>query len=235
MEFAPGGAGELWIQAEFADGKRLSGPVRTGQAQFTLFHPDRLPLADLFSSYFRLGVHHIAIGWDHLLFLTGLLLGVHYLAPLLAGVTSFTLAHTVSLAATLLWGLSFPPPAVEVLIALSIVLVARQRLRDRTGQPSSPLRLSAVAFGFGLVHGLGFAAALRHLGVPGQQLAWALAAFNLGVEFGQLLFVAGLFPLLRLWQRRVHAPSAWADLPAWGLGVAGACLTLERFASWSIH
>lgn len=230
FQFPADFSAELWIEAEYADGRHFSGPVRKTEAEFLLFHPDRLPLFLLFTSYIRLGVEHILIGWDHLLFLTALLLGMPSLRPLLAAITAFTLAHSLSLAVTLLGEWQFPPAAVEVLIALSIVLVAREQVRSPTRQASTAFHLAAVTFGFGLVHGLGFATALRELGVPNQHLHWALAAFNVGVEFGQFVFVAALVPVLFLWQRHVSSRTAWRDLPGWAVGIAGALLTLERLA-----
>ncbi len=227
-------AAELWVRAEFFDGKPVAGPVPAERLEFWLFHPERLPLARIVPLYVRLGIGHILEGWDHLLFLFGLLLGVTRLAAVAGAVTAFTAAHTLSLAATSVRVLHFSQPIVEILIALSIVLVARERMREGTLTSASYRRTVALAFAFGLVHGLGFSGALRELGVPQQSLLWALAAFNVGVEVGQLGFVIALLPLLALWQRAAAGRALLGRFPAFAVGVAGAYWTLTRaVALWS--
>ena len=130
------------------------------------------------------GVHHIAIGPDHILFVLGLLLLGGGMARVLGVVTSFTLAHSLTLAVAAL-GL-VPGRVVEPLIALSIVGVAFETLRARAGVPD---RRRWLAFGFGLVHGFGFASVLAEFGLPRAALGHALAAFNVGVELGQAAIV----------------------------------------------
>lgn len=159
-----------------------------------------------FTNYFGLGVDHILNGLDHLLFILALLLLIRKPGPLVAAITSFTIAHSVSLAAATLGWVVVPAPAVEAIVAFSIVVLATELAR----QPDTGLRLTerwpwTVAFLFGLLHGLGFASALLELGLPKSDIPLALLAFNLGVEAGQLMFVAatlaaGLF-LSRLFQR----------------------------------
>ncbi len=187
--------------------------------------------------YVALGVEHIATGYDHLAFLLALLLALASngtragLRPALAVVTSFTLAHSITLA---LAALGLVRPAVryvESTIALSIALVAAVdlvgALRERASRaPKAALR-AALGFGFGLVHGLGFAGALGELGLPRRAMVRALAAFNVGVELGQLCVAGLVFPLLgavaswlagrpRAYDRRVLAPIS-AALVALGL------------------
>jgi hydrogenase/urease accessory protein HupE len=141
--------------------------------------------------YTRLGVEHIVTGFDHLLFVVALALLVRRGPQLVATVTAFTIAHSLSLALTVLGVVRVPSPPVEASIALSIVLVCAECLR-----PDDSLTRRApwvVAFAFGLLHGLGFAAALLDLGVPEQHLPGALFFFNVGVELGQLAILAVVF------------------------------------------
>jgi hydrogenase/urease accessory protein HupE len=145
--------------------------------------------------YLRFGVEHILTGYDHLLFLAALVFLVRSLAALLATITAFTLAHSLTLAATALGYLSLPAAPVEAAIALSIVLVASECLRPHDSLVRKFPWL--VAFVFGLLHGLGFAGALLEIGLPERHLALALFCFNLGVELGQLAAIAGI-GLLRM-------------------------------------
>ncbi|MEM6578027.1 MAG: HupE/UreJ family protein [Pseudomonadota bacterium] len=174
------------------------------EASFVI--PPRQGVLARFADYFSLGVDHILSGLDHLLFVFALLLLIRKPGPLVAAITSFTIAHSVSLAAATLGWIVVPAPVVEAVVALSIVVLAAE-----LAQPSDQgLRLTerwpwTVAFLFGLLHGLGFASALLELGLPQTDIPLALFAFNVGVEAGQLLFVgailAGGFLLARLLRR----------------------------------
>jgi hydrogenase/urease accessory protein HupE len=155
-----------------------------------------------FRSYLRLGVEHILTGYDHLLFLFGLLLVCRRVKTVAAIVTCFTLAHSVTLALAALDVVSLPPRLVESLIAASIVFVGVENIV----RGEEPRGRSVLTFGFGLVHGLGFAGALREtgLGTFGTSIVGPLLGFNLGVELGQLVVSAVLFGLL--WRlRRIPA------------------------------
>jgi len=138
--------------------------------------------------YTVLGVEHILSGIDHLMFVVGLLFLVGLNRRLVGTITAFTAAHSLTLAASALGLLTLRSPPVEACIALSIVLVCAEALRDR--QTLARRWPALVAFLFGLVHGLGFAGALKDIGLPQQNITVALLGFNLGVEAGQLLVVA---------------------------------------------
>jgi len=144
------------------------------------------------ASFFRLGVEHILTGYDHLLFLAALLLRGGRFWSLLKIVTAFTIAHSVTLALAVLGVVAVPERLVESAIALSIVWVALENL----ARAKAPSRRWLVSFAFGLVHGFGFASALRPLSLPAARLAWALFGFNLGVEAGQAMVVLLLLPVL---------------------------------------
>jgi hydrogenase/urease accessory protein HupE len=165
---------------------------------------------DVAATYLVLGVEHILLGVDHLLFVLALLLIVSGARRLVATVTAFTIAHSITLAAATLGLVRVPIAPVEAAIALSIVFVAVEILRVQQGRPS--LTSDApwmVAFVFGLLHGFGFASALSEVGLPGAHIPMALLFFNLGVELGQLLFVAAILSL-RAILRRLTRPPVWA-------------------------
>lgn len=176
--------------------------------------------------WFLLGIEHILTGIDHLLFVFALVLLVHGLGPLLRTVTAFTLAHSLTLALATLGWVRLPPAPVEALIAASIVLVAAEALR-----PAATRRPWRVAFAFGLLHGFGFAGALGVLGVPQGQVPLALVFFNLGVEAGQIGFLALVLPLLAL--ARHHGPwPSWARAaPAYAIGTIAMLWFFERLVA----
>ena len=150
--------------------------------------PGRIEIA---RTYALLGVGHILGSFDHLLFVLSLCLLVSGTRRLLATITAFTLAHSITLALATLGVLRLPGPPVEATIALSIIFVAVELVRDREGRPGlAASRPWIVAFAFGLLHGLGFAGALAEVGLPPNAIPTALLFFNLGVEVGQVLFVA---------------------------------------------
>lgn len=145
------------------------------------------------TTYLRLGVEHILFGFDHLLFVLALVILVRDWRRVAITVTAFTVAHSFTLAAATLGFVNVAGPPVEAAIALSIVLVAAEIVNARRGRPSLTARRPwLVAFGFGLLHGLGFAGALAEVGLPHHAIPVALLFFNLGVEIGQLAFVAAV-------------------------------------------
>jgi hypothetical protein len=150
-------------------------------------------------TYFKLGVEHILLGFDHLLFVMALLFLVDGWRRLTATITAFTIAHSLTLAASTFGWVQVPQAPVEAVIALSIMFVAVEILHRHRGRTGIAIRQPwIVAFVFGLLHGLGFAGALREVGLPDDAIPVALAFFNLGVEAGQLLFVAAVFLLFWL-------------------------------------
>ncbi|MCE8537877.1 HupE/UreJ family protein [Ruegeria pomeroyi] len=153
--------------------------------------PENSGMLGVAAGYFMLGVDHILKGVDHLLFVLMLLFLIRDWRPLLAAVTSFTVAHSISLAAASLGWIVVPSPPVEAIVALSIAFLAAEQLHHRRDLPGLTLRYPwTVAFAFGLLHGLGFARALLDVGLPERDVPLALLAFNLGVEAGQVLFIA---------------------------------------------
>lgn len=146
--------------------------------------------------YTGLGVEHILLGFDHLLFVAALVMLVANVRALVWTITSFTIAHSITLALVTLDVISVPRPPVEAFIALSIMFVAVEIVRQKQGRPSLASRKPwLVAFAFGLLHGLGFASALAEIGLPQNNIPLALLFFNVGVEIGQLIFVGALLAL----------------------------------------
>jgi hydrogenase/urease accessory protein HupE len=194
----------------------------------------------VFASYFALGVDHILKGIDHLLFVLMLLFLIRGWRRLLGAVTAFTVAHSLSLGAASLGLIVVPAPPVEAIVALSIAFLAAELLHP----PGAEKRLTerypwAVAFAFGLLHGLGFARALLEIGLPKGDVPLALLAFNLGVEAGQILFIvvvltlgaalARLYPAARS-QLAPGAPGLRAL--AYGVGALAAFWVVERVAGF---
>jgi HupE / UreJ protein len=222
-----------------------------GETHTRLLSPDESrwrppPLATrsgVAAQYVALGARHIAEGIDHLLFLACLLLLARTPRRVLITVTGFTLAHSVTLALSALDVVRLPTPPVEAAIALSVVFVASELAQaPRAGAPPSLTRRAPmlVSSSFGLLHGFGFASALREVGLPQTEIPTALLAFNLGVELGQLVFVAAAFALAALAQRvareRGSAFSRLARIEraaAYGVGCLAAYWTIGRIATFS--
>lgn len=178
-------------------------------------------------TYGLLGLEHILSGIDHLLFVLSLLFLVGFRRRLLVTVTLFTIAHSLTLAASALGALTLRSPPVEAVIALSIVLVSAEALSQKD---TLTRRWPAiVAFVFGLVHGLGFAGALKDIGLPEQHANIALLTFNLGVEAGQLM-VIGLAWLLVLAVRRLTWMATARRIVLYVIGSVSVFWTLSRLA-----
>jgi hydrogenase/urease accessory protein HupE len=150
-------------------------------------------------TYLQLGVEHILSGVDHLLFVLALLFLVGSWRRLVATVTAFTVAHSITLAAATLGLVHVAQAPVEATIALSVVFVAAEILHVAQGKPGLTARAPwVVAFVFGLLHGFGFAGALRQIGLPEKDVPLALLFFNVGVETGQLIFIVAVVSLFSI-------------------------------------
>jgi hydrogenase/urease accessory protein HupE len=184
---------DVMVRITYLDGDARSHILRPSQTSLDLTDP-----GPALAGYFVLGVEHLLLGLDHILFVIGLVLFIHSPWMLVKTVTSFTVAHSVTLALSVLGLVTLPAGPVEAVIALSILYLARELMLPEANR--SPLTRSApwlMAFAFGLLHGFGFAGALSDIGLPREQLATSLLLFNLGIEAGQLLVVAVL--LLGAW------------------------------------
>ena len=195
-------------------------------------------------TYLVLGVEHILLGIDHLLFVLALLILVKGWRRLVGTITAFTLAHSITLAAATLGFVSVPGPPVEAVIALSIVFVACEIVHRRQGRSGLTERWPwVVAFTFGLLHGFGFAGALHEVGLPQNAIPLALLLFNVGVELGQLLFIASVMAALtgaafigrRLSQLGIDPKPAYAaseSVAAYAIGSVAAFWLIDRTLSF---
>jgi len=181
-------------------------------------------------AYFRLGVEHILLGVDHLLFVLGLLLIVDNRRTLIETITAFTVAHSFTLAVATLGYASAPLPPLNAAIALSILCLGPEIARKWRGETSLAVRFPyLVAFGFGLLHGFGFASGLTTTGIPSSEIPSALLFFNVGVEVGQLAFVFLVIALQRSFRVvEMRWPPLIARAPAYAVGVCGAYWTIDR-------
>lgn len=185
-------------------------------------------------TYTVLGVEHILLGIDHLLFILALILITKGGWRLVKTVTAFTVSHSLTLTAATLGWVNVPPPPVEAVIALSIVFVAVEIIRQHRGKEGITARHPwVVAFSFGLMHGLGFAGALSEVGLPAKHISTALLFFSIGVETGHLLFVAVVLALIAL-IRRVRIPlPRWTELvPPYAIGTIAMFWVIQRVSAF---
>ncbi|HWQ92542.1 MAG TPA: HupE/UreJ family protein [Clostridia bacterium] len=185
-------------------------------------------------TYTVLGVEHILMGIDHLLFVLALLIITGGGWRMVKAVTAFTVAHSITLTLATLGYLHIPQPPVEAAIALSIVFVAAEIVRERRGVSGITARAPwVVAFTFGLMHGLGFASGLSEAGLPAAHIPTALLFFSIGVEVGHLLFVGVALSLIALMRRVRFVVPRWAELvPPYAIGALAMFWVIQRAASF---
>jgi hypothetical protein len=219
---------DVLVRIRTADGAVRTARLTPSSLRFTV--PAHASPLMVISAYVGLGIEHILFGVDHLLFVLGLLLLVRDRWMLLKTSTSFTAAHSITLAAATLGHIDVPAPPLNAAIALSIFFLGVEVVRSWRGEASLARRRPwLVAFAFGLLHGLGFASGLLSLGLPQGDIPAALFFFNIGVEVGQLLFVVGLLLLARAFRLlEIRWPRAAAALPAYAVGTLGAYWTIDR-------
>ena len=218
------------VRVYWLDGQTRVYTMTSGRPTARLYGSadDRRGMGEIASAYTVLGVEHILSGYDHLMFVFALLFLVGFNRRLVWTITAFTAAHSVTLALAALGLLTLRSPPVEATIALSIVLVAGEALhKEATIARRWP---ALVAFLFGLVHGLGFAGALRDIGLPQNHLPVALLTFNVGVELGQLLVVGVAYAV---WRTLARWPKfAVARAPAlYVIGSVAAYWSIGRIVS----
>jgi hydrogenase/urease accessory protein HupE len=223
---------DVLLLIQLQDGTQHSAILRPSSPQFTIpLEASKLQVA---GDYWRLGTIHILEGVDHLLFVLALLLIVVGFKQLLTAVTAFTVAHSITLVLATLGVVHVPAAPTEAIIALSILFLATEIVHQRDGQFSLTEKYPwVVAFAFGLFHGLGFAGALSEIGVPQHEVPLALFMFNVGVETGQLLFIAVVLSLVAVLKKLSFTvpQGAWRLLP-YGIGSVAAFWTIERVVSF---
>jgi hydrogenase/urease accessory protein HupE len=221
---------DVLLRIDYLDGSASNQRLTPDVPVVTI--PVRPATFDVIETYLVLGVEHILLGIDHLLFVLALLLLVRGAGRLIATVTAFTVAHSITLGAATLGLVHVPSAPVEAIIALSILFLAAELARRRSDGAREDLTTRfpwLVAFAFGLLHGFGFAGALSEIGVPEQAVPLALLFFNVGVELGQLVFIAGVFGLGWLVRASaVRVPTVWRTAVAYGIGSVAAFWAVER-------
>ena len=221
---------DVLVRVEMLDGRRWT----------TIVHPSQ-PWVEITAAQTRLevmgtfilqGIRHILFGADHMLFVLGLLLIVKDRWMLLKTITAFTVAHSITLAIATLGYAEAPVLPLNAAIALSILFLGPEIVRSWHGETSFTIRHPwVVAFAFGLLHGFGFASALTSAGLPKAELPIALLSFNVGVEIGQLSFVALVLLLERAFRILEVRWPRWAEaLPGYTVGSLGAFWTVQRLA-----
>jgi hydrogenase/urease accessory protein HupE len=219
---------DVIVRVHHADGRLESHLLKPMNPSVTL--GTRTTARQRAGAYLRLGVEHILLGVDHLLFVLGLLLIVGDRWMLVKTITSFTLAHSITLAIATLGYASAPLPPLNAAIALSILFLGPEIVKRWRGETSLTIRRPwIVAFAFGLLHGFGFASGLTTMGLPHAEIPLALLLFNVGVEIGQVFFVALIAALERAFRTlEIRWPRVVEMLPGYAVGSLGAYWTIQR-------
>ncbi len=217
------------VKIRWLDGQASTHTLSVGQPRVRLFGSadDERGMGEIAWSYTTLGIDHILTGLDHLLFVVALLFLVGFNRRLVWTITAFTVAHSLTLGLSAMGWLALRSPPVEAVIALSILLVAAEALHRR--ETLARRWPALVAFGFGLIHGLGFAGAIKDIGLPEQHVLLALLTFNLGVEIGQLLMVFAAWVLWRVLAKLPRLDQA-RTLALYAMGAVAAYWTWLRVA-----
>lgn len=221
---------DVLVRIALADGRVVSRLLRPDAPSFTFTAETAGPAA---GGYFVLGVEHILFGIDHLLFVFALVIIVRGVGLLVKTITAFTIAHSITLALATIGVVHIPSAPVEAVIALSIVFVAAEIVRSQRGRHGLTERAPWLVAGlFGLLHGFGFAGALSEVGLPQNDIPLALLFFNVGVEAGQLAFVAVVLAIIALLRRTTVTFPRWTSLvPPYAVGSLAMFWVIERTAA----
>jgi hydrogenase/urease accessory protein HupE len=220
------------LRIQLIDGSMHTTVLRPDSPSFLI--PEKASKSKVAGSYLMLGIEHILGGFDHLLFVLGLLLIVRSTRLLIKTITSFTLAHSVTLAMATLGFVYVPQAPVEAVIALSIIFLATELSKQHRGETGLTTKAPwLVALCFGLLHGFGFAGALTEVGLPKTDIPLALLFFNVGVEVGQLMFVAGVLVVTWLIKKMKFRWPVWVEhAPAYAIGSLAAFWFIQRTVSF---
>ena len=221
---------DVLVRVEMLDGRKWTTIVHPSQPWVEIAASQSW--AGVVGTYILQGIRHILFGADHMLFVLGLLLIVKDRWMLLKTVTAFTVAHSITLAIATLGYAEVPVVPLNAAIALSILFLGPEIVRSWQGETSFTIRHPwVVAFGFGLLHGFGFASALASAGLPKRELPLALVSFNSGVELGPLGFIALVLALERSFRILEIRWPRWVEaLPGYTVGSLGAFWTIQRVA-----
>lgn len=218
---------DVLIYVEYLDGTHYSLLAQPSEPYITI--PIEPSLWSVISTYTKIGVEHILLGIDHLLFVLCLILIIPSIKALIQTITAFTIAHSLTLVGSTLGYISLPGPPVEAIIALSIVFLAREYLLSLKGIKSiAAERPWIVAFIFGLLHGFGFAGALSEVGLPQKEIGSALLFFNVGVEIGQVIFVIIIALMIKVIAKNINLLKWVKRTMAYGIGGVSVFWLIER-------
>jgi hydrogenase/urease accessory protein HupE len=232
IEGLPATQTDTLLRIQSIDGSMHTTLLRPASSSFLVpAKPSKLKVA---GSYLVLGIEHILGGFDHLLFVLGLLLIVRRTMLLIKTITSFTLAHSVTLAMATLGFVHVPQAPVEAVIALSIIFLASELSKQQRGETGLTTKAPwLVALCFGLLHGFGFAGALTEVGLPQSDIPLSLLFFNVGVEVGQLMFVAGVLCVTWIIKKMKLQWPVWVEHgPAYTIGSLAAFWFIQRTVSF---
>jgi len=191
--------------------------------------PGETSTYDVIKTYSKLGIEHILLGIDHLLFVLALIIITMGKWKIIKTITAFTIAHSITLSLAALGYVNFPTPPVEAVIALSIVFLAVEIIKNQNGKETLTSKKPwLVAFTFGLLHGFGFAGALSNIGLPQQDIPFALAFFNVGVEIGQIAFVLVVLAFIKLLSYKKDWPVFIKKIPPYAIGSLATFWMIER-------
>lgn len=223
---------DVLVRIEFVDGTTWTQRLTPRQPEAVI--PARQSGPAVAAVYSRLGIEHILLGIDHLLFVLALLIITQGTWCLVKTITAFTIAHSITLALATLGFVQVPQAPVEAVIALSIVFVAAEIIHAWSGRKGLTAQAPwIVAFTFGLLHGFGFAGALNEVGLPQGQIPVALLFFNLGVEAGQLLFIGAVLSVKGI-IGYIHVPvPRWVELvPTYAIGSVAMFWVIQRVTAF---
>ena len=207
------------VTIKFLDGERFEGLVSVKDSKLTI--PEEVQVFP--TGYFTLGIEHLIGGPDHLLFVFGLLFIVFGWRNLFKTITAFTLAHSLTLGLSVFEIVSLPSITIEALIALTIIYLALE-ISEEKGKDHTPW---IMAFGFGLLHGFGFAGALGEIGIANEQLLLSLLFFNIGIEIGQLIMIPIFLIIIWLLQK-IRLNFSITKLSSYAIGGMGSFWLIER-------
>ena len=224
---------DLLLRLEFINGTSQSVLLTPAKTSYEI--PKEASNLQVVTTYTWLGITHILLGFDHLLFVFALLLIVKSMRRLLWTITAFTLAHSITMAGATLGFIYMPQQPVEAMIALSILFLAMEIVHEKQGKIGLTARYPwLIAFIFGLLHGFGFAGALAEIGLPQQAITLALVFFNIGVELGQLMFVA-MVVLVALALQQLKHPDILQKVETvvvYGIGGLSSFWVFERLSAF---
>ena len=217
---------DVLVNVALEDGTTISRLLRPEDPYFTI----ETGQGPQVLGYLTLGIEHLLLGFDHILFVIGLMFFISKPSTLIKTITGFTVAHSITLGLSALEVVRISQAPVEAVIALSILFLAVERLRGAEGTITAR-HTWIVALVFGLLHGFGFAGALADIGLPKAGALWALFLFNVGVEIGQLIVVAAALALIAVVRRtRAELPPWVVNAPLWGMGTVASYWLVSRVA-----